>query len=41
MSDEKSKLDRQINAFLALRGHDHKMVDWCQGMLFRGNQNDG
>ncbi|MDC6458413.1 hypothetical protein OAW66_04805 [Alphaproteobacteria bacterium] len=32
MSDNKSKLDRQINVFLALRGHDHLMVDWWQVM---------
>ena len=32
MSDNKSKLDRQINVFLALRGHDHLMVDWQQVM---------
>ncbi|MDC0955471.1 hypothetical protein OAR83_03145 [Alphaproteobacteria bacterium] len=30
MSDNKSKLDRQINVFLAVRGHDHQMVDWWQ-----------
>ena len=30
MSDNKSKLNKQINVFLALRGHDHQMVDWWQ-----------
>jgi hypothetical protein len=26
MSDNKSKLNKQINVFLALRGHDHQMA---------------
>ena len=30
MSDNKSKLNKQINVFLALRGHDNQMVDWWQ-----------
>jgi len=32
MSGKENKLDGQINVFLALRGHDHQMVDWWQVM---------
>ena len=32
MSGKENKLDGQINVFLALRGHDHLMVDWWQVM---------
>ncbi len=29
MTINRKDLDRQINVFLALRGHDYQMVDWC------------
>jgi hypothetical protein len=32
MTINRKDLDRQINVFLALRGHDHQMVDWWQVM---------
>ena len=32
MSGKENKIDGQINVFLALRGHDHQMVDWWQVM---------
>ena len=32
MTINQKDLDRQINVFLALRGHSHKMIDWWQVM---------
>ena len=32
MTINRKDLDRQINVFLALRGHNHQMVDWWRVM---------